>query len=155
MCPHNRRAWGDCFWCGSNLRRRRCSFLSELYLLNQWVEFGQTHTDTLLGRGKEMMWLDFGDIDLILRSYQHFEIFKSWPKKAWLHTISWTKWRILTNFIYCNVGWFKDLIRFWWHWPNFQNHHTIKTVKMSIVWIPSHKPNGGFWPHFHTNTIGT
>ena len=29
------------------------------------------------------------------------------------------------------LGWFKDLIRFLWPWPNFQGHHTIKTLKFS------------------------
>ena len=36
-------------------------------------------------------WISFS------RSYQHFEIFKFWPKKACLHPISWTKWRILAK----------------------------------------------------------
>ena len=35
------------------------------YILNQWLEFDQTNTNTLLGYGKE--WLDFGDFDLIFK----------------------------------------------------------------------------------------
>ena len=31
------------------------SFLSAFYLLNQWVDFDQTCTDTLLGGGKEVI----------------------------------------------------------------------------------------------------
>ena len=38
-----------CFWCGSRLRRRPRSFVSERYLLNRWMDFDQTCTDTLLG----------------------------------------------------------------------------------------------------------
>ena len=30
------------------------------------------------------------------------------------------------------LGWFKDLIRFWWPWSNFQGHHTTKPVNMSL-----------------------
>ena len=43
------------FWCGSRQRRcPRCS-LSALYLLNQWVDFHQTCTGTLLGGRKEVI----------------------------------------------------------------------------------------------------
>ena len=30
------------------------------------------------------------------------------------------------------LGWFKGLIRFWWPWPNFQGHHTIKTCQNEL-----------------------
>ena len=53
------------------------------------------------------------------------------------------------------LGWFKDFVRFWWAWPNFQGHHTIKTVKISLVCTPSPEPIGGFWPNLHRNTFGT
>ena len=52
------------------------------------------------------------------------------------------------------LGWFKDLVRFLWFWPNFQGHHTIKTIKMSFVCILSSEPIGEFWPNLHRNTTG-
>ena len=39
--------------------------MSALYLPNQWVDFDQTCTDTLLGGRKN--WLDFGYIHLIVK----------------------------------------------------------------------------------------
>ena len=57
------------------------------------------------------------------------------------------------TFMYCIIGIIKELIRFWWPWPNFQGHNTIKTVKMSCVCNP--EPSGGFWPNLHRNTNGT
>ena len=54
--------------------------------------------------------------------------------------------------------WFKDLIRVWWPWPNFQVHHSIKTVKFwpkkkkkkkkKLVCTPSLESNNGFWSNF-------
>ena len=43
-----------CFWCGFRQCRHPCSFMPALYLLNQWVDFDQTCTDTLMGGGKEV-----------------------------------------------------------------------------------------------------
>ena len=62
--------------------------------------------------------------------------------------ISWTKWWILAK-LYVLYHWdeWKELIRFWWPCPNFQGHHTIKTVKMSLVCTLSPEPIGGFWPN--------
>ena len=48
-----------------------------------------------------------------------------------------------------------EVIRFWWPWPNFQGHHTIKTVKMSLVCTLSPEPIGGFWPNLYRNTNKT
>ena len=42
-------------WSTKFHRRRLHSWLSALCLLNQWVDFDQTGTDTLLGWGKEMI----------------------------------------------------------------------------------------------------
>ena len=39
------------------------------YLLNQWLEFDQTSTDTSIEWGEK--WLDFGDLDLISRSLHY------------------------------------------------------------------------------------
>ena len=98
MSPQSKGCGTYCFWCRS-WRCLHCS-LSALCLLNQWVDFDQTCTDTLLGGRKEV-------------------------------------------------------IRFWWPWPDFQGHHTIKTVKMSLVWTLSPEPIVGFWPNLHRNTIET
>ena len=53
------------------------------------------------------------------------------------------------------LGQLKDLIRFWWPWPNFQGHHTMKTVKVSLVYTLLPEPINGFWLNLHRNTIGT
>ena len=44
-----------CFWCGSRLRRRQRCFVSVRYLLNRWMDFDQTCTDTLLGGPNELI----------------------------------------------------------------------------------------------------
>ena len=48
-----------------------------------------------------------------------------------------------------SLGKWKDLIKVWWPWPYFQGHHTIKTVKVSLVCILSPEPIDGFWPNLH------
>ena len=60
-------------------------------ILNQWVTLDQTRTDTLLGGRKELIrfrwhWPHFQD---------HTADFDQ--KKACLHPVSWTKWRILVK----------------------------------------------------------
>ena len=89
MSPNQKGGGTYCFWCTSH---QRCS-LSSLYPLNQSMDFDQTYTDTLLGGSKEVIrfwwpWPPF-------QGHTNFEIFKLWPKKACLHPISWTKWRIM------------------------------------------------------------
>ena len=54
-----------------------------------------------------------------------------------------------------SLGLLNDLVRFWWPWPNFQGHHIINTVKISLVCTLSPEPIDGFWPNLHRNTIGT
>ena len=49
------------------------------------------------------------------------------------------------NCMYCIIGMIKIIIWFSWPWPNFQGHHTIKTVKMSLVYTLSPEPIGGCW----------
>ena len=104
LCPLNRK-------CGSR-RHLHCSF-SALYLLNQWVDFDQTCTDTLFGGRKEVIWF--------WRPWPHVqghstEIFKFWPKKKLVCThprpISWTVMTDSGQTSYIATGWFKDLIRF-------------------------------------------
>ena len=52
-----------------------------------------------------------------------------------LHSVSWTNAWILTKLAQTHYwgGGGGGVIKFWWPWPNFQGHHTIKTVKMSLV----------------------
>ena len=101
-------------------------------------------------------WLDFGDLDLIFKVTPGLRNSQILTKKAFsapylLHQMTDSG---QTSYIVM-LGWFKDLIRFWWPWPNFQNHHTIKTVKISFVCTLSPEPIGGFWPNLHGNTTGT
>ena len=63
MSPEPKGYGMYCCWCVSRRRPRRRSFLSATYRLNQLVDFDQTGTDTLLGRGKKV--LGFGDLDLV------------------------------------------------------------------------------------------
>ena len=119
------------------------------------------------------------------RSHQHFEIFKFvnrfwWPcpnfqghhsiktvkfsnfdpKKKLVCTIMWPYLlnqmtdSSQTSYI-VTLGCFKDWFRFRWPWPNFQGHHTIKTVKWAFAALLSPEPINWFWPNLHRNTIGT
>ena len=142
------------------------------YLTNQFVDFDQTCIETPLGHGEEMIrfcwpWPHFQGHTSTLNV-------KFWPKK-FVCTLSLEPndgfW---PNFMYCIIGILKELIRFWWPWPNFQGHHIIMTVKMSLVC--THISFVGFdqtcietplgygeemirfcwpWPHFqsHTSTL--
>ena len=140
-------------WMIQFQRRRPCS-LSALYLLNQCLDFDQTGTDTLLGQGKDVVrfwwpWPHFKGHASTL-NFSNFDQ-KSLSAPCLLNQItgSGQTLHIVT------LGWFKDLVRFWRLWPNFQGHHTIKTVKMSLVCTLSPEPNGGFWPNLHRNITGT
>ena len=141
LCPPNRRGGGDI------LLMVRILSTSMLLLVctqapepNEWIltKLAQTH---YWEGGKK--WLDFGDLELIFRVTLALWIIKFWQKRL-LCTLSLEPddgfW---PNFIYCNIG-VKDLIRFWWPWPNFQGHHTIKTVKMSLACTLSPEPNSDF-----------
>ena len=98
-------------------------------------------------------WLDFGDLDLITRSHQHFEILTKKCLSA-PYLLNQMTDSGQTSYI-VTFGWIKDLVRFWWPWRNFQGHHTIKTVTVSLVCTLSPEPMGGFWPNLHRNTTGT
>ena len=120
-----------CFRCRSLRRRRpRCS-LPALFLLNQWMDFDHTCIDTFLGRKKKVK-LDFGDLWLIFKVTQNFQIFKFWPKSLSTPCLlnQMTDSGQTSNIVM--LGWFKDLFRFWWIWPNFQGPHTIKTVNWAL-----------------------
>ena len=153
MSPQPKGSGGTyCFWCRSCWRL--CSFLSALYLLNQWVDFDQTCTNTLLGVGKEVikfwwLWPHFQGHTSTLNYQILTKKSLSAPYLSNQITDSGE-----TSYIVM-LGWFKDLRKFWWHWPNFQGHHTIKTVKMSLVCTLSPEPIGGFWLNLQRNTTVT
>ena len=66
------------------------------------------------------------------RSHQHFEC-QILTKKKLVCTLSLEpNNEFKPNIMYCIIGIDKRII-FEWPWPNFQGHHTIKTVKMSPV----------------------
>ena len=46
--------------------------VSVRYLLNQWMDFDQTCTDTILGGGEELT--RFGDLDIIIFQGHHHPI---------------------------------------------------------------------------------
>ena len=100
--------------------------LAKLYVLYHW--------------DNQKNWLDFDDLDLIFSTLKFQSLTKkilSAPYRLNQMTDSGQ-----TSYIVM-LGWVKDLIRFWWPWPNFQGHHIIKTVKMSFVCTLSPEPIGG------------
>ena len=46
------------------------SFMSTFYIVNQWVDAGQTHTRTSLGCGTEVV-IRFDDLDLFQSQRRH------------------------------------------------------------------------------------
>ena len=147
MSPQPKRGGGAyCFWCRSG-RHLRWS-LSALYLLHQWVDFDQTCTDTLLGEVIRFWW-----------SWPHFQgntsilKFSNFDKKSLSASLFLNQMTDSDQTSYIvTLRWFKDLIKFWWPCPNFQGHHTVKTVKFHILIKNTMsallEPNDGFWPHF-------
>ena len=108
----------------------------------------------IIGRGKksDQIWVT---LTLFSRSHQHFELSRFDQKSlAAPYLLNQMTDSDQTPYIVI-FGWFKDLIRFSWPWPNFQGKHAIKTVKMSLVCTLSPEPNSGFRPNLHTYTIGT
>ena len=106
------------------------------YLLNQWVDFDQICTDTLLGGRKEVIsfwwpWPHFQD---------HTSSLKFSPKKLVCTLSLEPNDGFWPNFIYCNVGMI---------WSDFGDLYLI--FKVTTL---SPEPIGGFWPNLHRNTIG-
>ena len=126
--------------------------LSAPYLLNQMTDSGQTSSIVTLGWFKILIrfWWPW---PIFLRSphYKVCEMFKFWPKKKKKKKKSLSAPYLLNQMTdsgqtshIVTLRLFKDLFRFWWHWYNFQGHHTIKTVKMSLLCTLSPEPIGGF-----------
>ena len=147
LCPLNRRGVGGGDIAFGADPDGIASCLHSITWTNEWI-LTNLHRH-IIGRG------DFGYLDLIFKvtlALWNFQILTkkglSAPYLLNLVTESGQSSYIVT------LAWFKDLIRFWWPWPNFYGHHTIKTVKMSLVCTLSPEPIGGFWPNLHRNTIG-
>ena len=114
------------FWCGSRRRCRPRSFLSAHCLLNQWVDFNQTCTDRYGEKRKK--WLDFDDIGLIFKVTPAPWIINFWQKSfSAPYLLNQMTYSSQTSYI-ITVGWFKDLIRFWWPWPYFQGNTNTLNV---------------------------
>ena len=119
---------------------------------NGWILTKLAYTHYWEG-GKK--WLDFGDLDLIFKVTLALK-FSNFDQKSLSAPYLLNQMRDsgqTSNIV--TFGWLKDLIRFWWPWPNFQGHHTIETVKMNLVWTVSLEPIGGFWPNLPRNTTET
>ena len=127
-----------------SFRARAASCLHSIFWTNGWIL-----TKLALEGGNK--WLDF-------YSYTIFEVTSNFDQKhlsapCLLNQISWFG---QTSYI-VTLGWFKDLIRFWWPWSKFQGHHTIKNkdCKKSLVLNLSPETNNGFSPNLLRNIIGT
>ena len=85
----------------------------------------------------EWKWIDFCDIDLILKT----------TPVCWMSNFAPNRFsapyllnqNMNSDKILCivSLGKLKDFIKFLWPWHNFQGHHTINTVKMNLVCILS------------------
>ena len=101
-----------------------------LFLTNVWI-FYQICTERTLGQGKEVI--------RFWRPWPHFQghigilHVKFWPKNASAPYLLNQIKDSSQNLLIISLGKLKDLTRFWWPWPNFQGHHTLKTVQMSLV----------------------
>ena len=71
-------------------------------------------------------WFDFGDRDLIFKvTFALWNILNIVPARFLLN--QWMDFDQIC--IDTLLGGRKEVIRFWWPWPNFQGHYPIKTVK--------------------------
>ena len=118
--PHQPKGSGD---IGFGVGVHIASCLHSISRTNERILTNLTQTHYWEGGNK---WLDFGDLGLISKitpALRNFQILtkKSLSAPYLLNqmTDSGQASHIVT------IGWFKDLIRFWWPWPNFQGQHTI------------------------------
>ena len=125
--------------------------LSAHYLLNQLVYFDQTCIETPSRHGAKI--IRFWWPCHIFKVDQHFECPILTKKLVCTRSFQPNN-GFWPNFTYCIIGIIKKkLIRFSWSWPNFQGHHTIKTVKMSLVYTLSPESIDGFWPNSKETSI--
>ena len=117
-----------------------------LYLLNQQIELYQTCTETPLGQEKEVIrfwwpWSNFqGHIGTLnLKFWLHKSLSVSYLLNQMMDS---DQASCIVSLVEIN-----NLIGIWWHWHNFQGRHTIKIVKMSVIWSISSEPMHGFWPN--------
>ena len=96
-------------------------------------------------------WLDFGDIDLIFKVTSALWMSNSDQKSVSAPYL--LNQMMDSDELYVLYHW--DNEKNWIDFGNFQGHHSIKTVKMSLVCTLSPEPIGGFWPNLHKNTSGT
>ena len=97
---------------------------------NKWILTKLTQTHYWEG-GKK--WLDFGDLNLIFKVTPAFWNFQILTKILFApYFLNEMTDSGQTSYV-VTLWWFKEFIIFWWPWPHFQGHHTIKTVKMSLV----------------------
>ena len=99
--------------------------------LNQLVDFDQTYTETPMGHGKEgiRFWRPWPHFQGHTSTLSYFDPQKSLSAPHLLNQMMDSGQTLCI----VSLGYLKELVRFWWPWPNFQGHHTIKTVKMSLV----------------------
>ena len=162
------RGWGHIAFGADPVSVRLASCLHSISWTNKWILTKLAKTYYLEGGN----WLDFGDLDLIFKvtpALWNFQILTPKSLSASYLLNQMTDFS-QTSFI-VTLGSFKDLIRFWWPWLNFQGHHTIKTVLFSnfdhkslstsylvnqmMVCTLSPEPIGGFWPNMHKTTAET
>ena len=121
MSPNPKGRGTYCFWCGSRRRRQRPRrFLSALTSWTNWwilTKLAQAHY-----WDERKKWLDFGDLDLIFKDTPAL-IFSNFEQKRLSapYLLSQMMGSGETSYI-VTMGWFKELVRFWWPWPNFQGH---------------------------------
>ena len=95
----------------------------------------------------EKKWLDFGDLDLIFKvtpalSMSNFDQ-NSFSAPYLLNQMTDSG---QTSCV-VSLGSLKEFIIVWWPSPNLQCHHTINTVKMSLVCTLFPEPIVGWWGH--------
>ena len=125
--------------------------LHSIYWTNRWIltKLAQTH---YWKKGKK--WIDFGDLYLIFKVTPTLWNFQILTKTSLCAPCFLNQLTVSGQTSYIvKLGWFKDLIRFWWPWPDFLGQHTIKTKifkfwPKNLVCTLSLEPNDGFWPNF-------
>ena len=114
------------------------SCLHSISWTNGWIltKLAQTH---YWEGGKKL--LNLSDLEFIFKVTPALWSFQIWPKKACLHSLL-NQWMDSGQISYIGtLGWSKNLIRFWWPWPNFQGHQTLKFWPKKLVCTLYLEPN--------------